>query len=94
MASGTKFTPIFAGYRDILANDPGVQALIASEIAAVGAEVRSNVPERIQDYVLDGVVQTDRPQGNVTIAVKSAEAMEGKYGYLSRAVGQPLRQRG
>lgn len=86
------FRPNFDGYRELLASEPGVAALIAEEIAGVGAEVRDSVPERIQPYVLDGVVHTDRPQGNVTIAVKSAEALEGKYGYLSKAAG-PLRQR-
>lgn len=79
------FTPNFAGYREILSSEPGVQAMIASKTAAVGQHVRDDVPPRVSNRVLDGVLQTDRPQGNVTIAIRSGEAMEGKHGYLSRA---------
>lgn len=85
-----------AGVAELLKSESGIHNLIAGMTADVEAEARSRFPDGFT--VLSGVLLTDRPQGNVTVANKSAEAIEGKYGYLSQsgqAAGfEPMRGRG
>lgn len=84
------------GIADMLKSEGGIQSLIAGMTADVEAEARSRFPDGFT--ILSGVLITDRPQGNVTVANKSAEAIEGKYGYLAQsapAAGfEPMRGRG
>jgi hypothetical protein len=76
------------GIGEMLRSDEGIFALIAAGTADAAADARESYSDQRVDprYVLDGVVITDRPQGNITVAVKRAESLEGKYGYLAQAV--------
>lgn len=66
-----------------LLKDGGIHAMIAGMTADVASEAEADFPDGF--LILDGVVVTDRPQGNVTVVNRSAEAIEGKYGYLAKA---------
>lgn len=72
-----------AGIKDFLANDSGVRSLIQTAVDETLADAENSFPEGF--LILSGIVDTDRPQGNVTVVNRSAEAMEAKYGYLARA---------
>jgi hypothetical protein len=88
VASRTRFTLNSAGIEELLKSEPGIYGLIEAGTAAAAADAREGYGEQRvpSQYVLNGVVITDRPQGNITVAVRRAEAIEGKYGYLSKAV--------
>lgn len=82
MASST-FRIDHGGVAELLKGEAGIRAIIEAGTAEVAAEAENSFPEGFR--VLSGVLITDRPQGNVTVVNRSAEAIEGKYGYLSRA---------
>lgn len=71
------------GIGEMLKSEPGIRALIQSGTEATAAGAEESFPTGFR--ILNGVVITDRPQGNVTVVNRSAEAMEGKHGYLSQA---------
>lgn len=84
------------GVAEMLKSEPGIYSLIDSMTQEAGIQAEQAFPPGFT--VLNGVLITDRPQGNVTVANRSAEAMEGKYGYLAQAASgagfEPLRSRG
>lgn len=71
------------GVAEMLKTESGIQSLIEGMTSTAAAEARDRFPEGFT--VLDGVLSTDRPQGNVTVANRSAQAMNGKYGYLDQS---------
>lgn len=75
------------GIAELLRSDAGIRGLIEAGTDAAAAQARESYSnERVDPkYVLNGVVITDRPQGNITVAVHRAESLEGKRGYLAQA---------
>lgn len=71
------------GVAEMLKSEGGIRGLIEGMTADVAAEAAERFPDGFT--ILHGVLTTDRPQGNVTVANKSAEAIEGKYGYLAQS---------
>lgn len=84
------------GIADMLTSEGGIRSLIEGMTSTVADEARDRFPDGFT--IIDGVLITDRPQGNVTVANKSAEAIEGKYGYLAQSATsagfEPMRRRG
>ena len=79
----------------MLEHESGIRGVIEEATAAAAESAEDNFPDGF--LVLNGVVITDRPQGNVTVVNRSAEAIEGKYGYLAKSVPagfEPLRGKG
>lgn len=70
------------GIEEMLKTESGIRSIIEAGAADVAAEAEGSFPDGFR--ILSGVVITDRPQGNVTVVNRSAEAIEGKYGYLSK----------
>lgn len=93
---GGSFRINHAGVAEMLKTESGIQDLISGMTADVAAEAEIRFPDGFT--ILNGVLTTDRPQGNVTVVNRSAEPMEAKYGYLSQsaeAAGfEPMRGRG
>jgi hypothetical protein len=87
MASKT-FRLNSAGIAEMLKSESGIYSLIEGGTETAAAQAREDYQEQRVDpqYILNGVLITDRPQGNITVAVRRAEAIEGKYGYLAQAV--------
>lgn len=83
------------GIREMLRSEDGIHSLIANMTASAADVAREGFPDGFR--ILDGVLITDRPQGNVTVANRSAEAYEGKHGVLAHAATaagfEPLRRR-
>lgn len=83
------------GIREFLKTEPGLFDMIGSMTGEVASQAREGFPDGFT--ILDGVRTTDRAQGNVTVANRSAEAYEGKHGVLAHAViaagFEPLRRR-
>jgi hypothetical protein len=93
VASSGSFRINRAGIAELLESDSGIRGVIEEATAAAAETAQANFPDGF--LVLNGVVITDRPQGNVTVVNRSAEAIEGKYGYLARSVPagfEPLRK--
>lgn len=81
---GGSFRIDHGGVAELLKTEDGIRSLIEGMTADVAAEATDHFPDGFT--ILNGVLITDRPQGNVTVANRSAEAMEGKYGYLAQSV--------
>ena len=82
-SSGVTYRGNAAGIKETMRTEAGIRALIEAATSAVAASAEEKFPEGF--FVLEGVTTTDRFQGNVTVVNRSAEAIEGKYGYLSQS---------
>lgn len=72
-----------AGVAEFLRSESGIFDMIEEGTAEAAEIAREDYPQGF--LILNGVLITDRPQGNITVVNRSAEAIEGKYGYLRRA---------